>query len=228
MHCSYPTSARLSWRRPGAAPEAPLTSSRQPDRAASPSRDGLLSIILSAAPRWWWKARPLQNLAAEAATVLVIGLTLNLFGIGLFCWLIYTLAVYALPFFVGLSAGIAALHGGAGVPGALVAGVGAGALILVIGQIAFAIARPLILRAIIAAAFAIPAAIAGYHAVLGLSQIAVPSPIWRDISAWVGALLIGGTGWARMAVLVPRGSGGYQFGLKGYSLECLTTTRMRR
>ena len=31
--------------------------------------------------------------------MLVIGLLLSIFGIGLFCWLIFALAVYALPFF---------------------------------------------------------------------------------------------------------------------------------
>ena len=33
--------------------------------------------------------------------MLALGLLLNTVGIGLFCWLIFTLAVYALPFFVG-------------------------------------------------------------------------------------------------------------------------------
>jgi hypothetical protein len=31
--------------------------------------------------------------------MLALGLLLNTVGIGLFCWLIFTLAVYALPFF---------------------------------------------------------------------------------------------------------------------------------
>ena len=132
--------------------------------------------------------------------MLVIGLILSMFGIGLFCWLIFTLAVYALPFFVGLTAGMAAFHGGAGVIGALLVGIVAGALTLGVGQIAFAVVRPLPLRAAIAAAFAIPAAIAGYHAILGLSQIGVPSLAWREVFAWVGALFIGGTAWARMTV----------------------------
>src|SRR5579872_5609240 len=139
-------------------------------------------------------------IVTEATTMLVIGLILSMFGIGLFCWLIFTLAVYALPFFVGLTAGIAAFHGGAGVIGALLVGVVAGALTLGVGQIAFAVVRPLPLRAAIAAAFAIPAAIAGYYAVLGLSQIGVPSLIWREVFAWIGAIIIGGTAWARMTV----------------------------
>jgi hypothetical protein len=32
--------------------------------------------------------------------MLALGLLLNIAGVGLFCWLIFTLAVYALPFFV--------------------------------------------------------------------------------------------------------------------------------
>jgi hypothetical protein len=140
------------------------------------------------------------SFVTEASTMLVIGLILSMFGIGLFCWLIFTLAVYALPFFVGLTAGMAAFHSGSGVIGALVVGTVAGALTLGIGQVAFAVVRPVALRAVIAAAFAVPAAIAGYHAVLGLSQIGVPSLVWREVFAWIGAIFIGGTAWARMAV----------------------------
>ena len=133
--------------------------------------------------------------------MLVIGLILSMFGVGLFCWLIFTLAVYALPCFVALTAGIAAFDSGAGVLGALLVGVIAGALTLGVGQVAFALVRPMILRAIIAAAFAVPAAIAGYHTVLGLSQIGVPSLLWREVFAWTGAIMIGCMAWARMTVL---------------------------
>jgi hypothetical protein len=136
-----------------------------------------------------------------ATTMLVIGLILSTFGIGLFCWLIFTLAVYALPFFVGLAAGMAAFHSGAGVFGAIFGGLVAGALTLGVGQVAFALLKPMPLRATIAAAFAVPAAIAGYHAVLGLSQIGVPSLLWREVFAWIGAIVIGCTAWGRMTVL---------------------------
>jgi len=129
-----------------------------------------------------------------------IGLILSVFGIGLFCWLILTLAVNALPFFVGLTAGIAAFQSGTGALGALFVGIVTAAITLAIGQIAFAVVRPTVLRAVIAAAFAIPAAIAGYHAVLGLSQIGVPSLVWREVFAWIGAFFIGGTASARMTV----------------------------
>ena len=144
--------------------------------------------------------------------MLVLGLILSVFGVGFFCWLIFTLIVYALPFVVGLTAGMAAFHTGAGVIGALVVGFAVGALTLFVGQIAFASVRSLILRAAIALLYAVPAAIAGYHAILGLSQIGVPSLLWREVFAWIGALFIGGTAWARMSLFVPpvfgRGVGG--------------------
>jgi len=55
----------------------------------------------------------LTSFVTEVTAMLVVGLILSLFGIGLFCWLIFTLAVQPLPFFVGLTAGMAAFHGGA-------------------------------------------------------------------------------------------------------------------
>jgi hypothetical protein len=49
--------------------------------------------------------------------MLAFGLLPNIAGIGVFCWLISTLAVYALPFFVAINAGTWALHSGAGLLG---------------------------------------------------------------------------------------------------------------
>jgi hypothetical protein len=135
--------------------------------------------------------------------MLVAGLILSVFGIGFFCWLIFTLIVHAVPFAVGLAAGMAAFHSGAGVIGAFVVAIAAGALTLFLGRIAFASVRPLILRAAIALLYAVPAAIAGYHAVLGLSEIGVPSLLLREVFAWICALFIGGTAWARMSLFVP-------------------------
>jgi hypothetical protein len=89
--------------------------------------------------------------------MLALGLLLNFAGIGLFCWLIFTLAVYALPFFVGLTVFMMALHGGAGILGAPLVGIAACGMTLAIGQTAFAMTRSVIIRAIIAALFAVPA-----------------------------------------------------------------------
>jgi hypothetical protein len=99
-----------------------------------------------------------------------------------------------------LTAGMAAFRSGGGIMGALLVDIVAGVLTHGIGQIAFAVVRPLMLRAVIAAAFSVPATIAGHHGIRGLLQIGVPSPVWRAVSAWIAALFIGGTAWARMTV----------------------------
>jgi hypothetical protein len=132
--------------------------------------------------------------------MLALGLLLNFAGIGLFCWLTFTLAVCALPFFVGLNVLMLALHGGAGILGAPLVGIAAGGMTLAIGQIAFAMTRSVIIRAIIAALFAVPATLAGYQVVFAMSQIGVPSLLWREIFACLGAVFIGGTAWTRLTV----------------------------
>ena len=149
--------------------------------------------------------------AHGATTTLALGLLLNTVGIGFFCWLVFTLAVYALPFFVAVSIGMMAFHSDAGIFGAPLVGIAAGAVTLAIGQTAFAVARSLIFRALIAAAFAIPAAVAGYHVVLVMSQIGVPSLAWREAFACLGAVFIGSTAWTRLTVFAeprPLGTGG--------------------
>jgi len=41
------------------------------------------------------------------STMLALGIVLNIIGLGFFCWVLFTLAIYALPFFVGMTAGLA-------------------------------------------------------------------------------------------------------------------------
>ena len=132
--------------------------------------------------------------------MVALGLVLNTVGIGLFCWLIFTLAVYALPFFVALNVFMMALHSGAGVLGAPLVAIAAGGMTLAIGQIAFAMTRSVIIRAIIAGVFAVPATLAGYQVVFAMSQVGVPSLAWREIFACLGAVFIGGTAWTRLTI----------------------------
>lgn len=130
--------------------------------------------------------------------MLIIALVLNMLGIGLFCWLGLTLAVYALPCFVALSAGLAAVHAGASIASATLVAILAGAVTVLIGQTALIWARSTFMRAVIAAAFSVPAAVAGYHLAHGLSQIAIPSSLWQDIFSWTGAFAIAGMSWRRI------------------------------
>jgi hypothetical protein len=143
----------------------------------------------------------------ELSTMLIIGLVLSVFGIGFFCWVLFILAVYALPFVVGLSAGLAAYHSSAGVAGAIVVAIIAGGVTLTIGQIAFATIRSPLIRAAIGLVYAVPAAIAGYNGTLGFAQMGIPSEAWRVAFAMVGAVAVGGTAWARMALFIPPEAG---------------------
>ncbi len=111
--------------------------------------------------------------------MLIIGLVLSVFGVGFFCWLLFILAVYALPFIAGLTAGLAAYHSGAGIAGAIVVAIIAGGVTMTIGQIAFATIRSPLIRAAIGLLYAVPAAIAGYNGTLGFAQMGIPSEAWR-------------------------------------------------
>ena len=138
--------------------------------------------------------------------MLALGLLLNIAGLGVFCWLIFTLAVYALPFFVAMNAGLWAFRSGAGVFGAPLVAVAAGGVTLAIAQIAFAMTRSLMLRAVIAGVFAMPATFAGYHVALAIAHIGVPSLVWQEIFACLGAISIGGTAWMRLTIFAEPGA----------------------
>lgn len=137
--------------------------------------------------------------------MIIVGLLLSVLGIGFLCWLLFTLAVYALPFYIGMSAGFAAYHSGAGVIGACLVGLFAGVLVLVIGQVAFAVVASPFVRGSIAVLFAAPATIAGYHATLGFAQIGAPSGTWCELFAVIGATVVGGTAFVRVTrrVILP-------------------------
>lgn len=142
--------------------------------------------------------------------MIIVGPLLVIAGIGFFCWLLFTLAVYALPYFVGLTVGIWSYHTGAGWLGGMVVGFVAAGLTLGIGQLLLAFVQPIWLRLIIALVYAAPATAAGYSATYGIAQMAMPSATWQMIFSIVGAIAVGITAWVRitgMAALGPAGQG---------------------
>jgi hypothetical protein len=139
--------------------------------------------------------------------MIVIGIILSFVSLGFLCWLLFMLAVHALPFFAGVTAGIAAYHSGSGEIGAFLVGLIAGASTLVAGQMVVATARSPVIRVAIALLFAVPAAMAGYHAALGLAQIGVPAELWQQAFALIAAVAVGATAWARLALAVPPDTG---------------------
>jgi hypothetical protein len=129
----------------------------------------------------------------------VIAIVLSVFGLGFLCWLLFTLAVYALPFFVAMTVGVWAHHSGADAVGAVIVAIVAGAFTFVAGQVVFAATRSPLIRGAVALLFAGPAAVAGYHATFALSGIGLADG-WRVAFGVLGALFVGGTAWARLTL----------------------------
>ena len=72
-----------------------------------------------------------------AITMIIVGILLNVVGLGVICWALFTLAVHALPFFVGLTAGIYSFQAGMGPFGAIVIGFIVAGFAFVLGRHAF-------------------------------------------------------------------------------------------
>lgn len=132
---------------------------------------------------------------------MVVSAILSLFGLGFLCWVLFSLAVYALPVFVAVTVGHYAYVSDAGVFGAVILAFVAGAAALVAGQIAFATIRSVPVRLALGALYAGPAGLAGFYAVKGLSQTGGAGESWTMVFASIGALVIGVTAWARVAAL---------------------------
>ena len=104
--------------------------------------------------------------------MIIFGPLLVIVGIGFICWLLFTLAVFALPFFAGLTIGIWAFRTGAGVLGGIAVGLVAGGVTFGLGQLALAVVPWAWARLLIILLYVAPATVAGYSA-------ARRSPRWR-------------------------------------------------
>lgn len=135
------------------------------------------------------------------AVVMIMSVVL----IAMLCVAAYTLAVYALPFMLGLTAAQFAYQTGSGLIGAgLVGLVAAGAAFGVLALLFDSLRSP-ILRLAVALIFAAPAAVAGYALVHGVTKELVPSEIWRQIFCIIGGGFVGISALLRLAA--PSASG---------------------
>lgn len=113
--------------------------------------------------------------------------------------LAYTLAVYALPFMLGVEAARFAYATGSCLIGAGLVGLVAGAAAYGLLVFVFASLRSPSLRLIVAVVFAAPAAMAGYALVHGVTREAVPSEVWRQIFCIIGGGFVGVSALLRLA-----------------------------
>ncbi|HET6608946.1 MAG TPA: hypothetical protein VFG62_19890 [Rhodopila sp.] len=140
--------------------------------------------------------------------MIVFGPLLILIGICFFCWLLFTLAVFALPFLAGVMAAIWAYHTGAGLLGGIIVGMVAGGACFGLGQLALAFVPWTWLRLLIILVYVAPATMAGYGATHGLAQIAMPSPVWQAIFSVIGAIAVTVTSFMRFTGMTPPGPAG--------------------
>lgn len=131
--------------------------------------------------------------------MIILAILASLAAIGLLCWLLFTLAVFALPAFVGVTAGAWAHGTGAGIPGAVLIGAVAAAITLAVGHLLITFVRPMWLKLIVVTAFVAPAAIAGFHATHGIVKHLMPSEGWQITFSVIGAIAVGITAFVRVA-----------------------------
>ena len=81
----------------------------------------------------------LATFVTGTITMLIVGVLLNIVGLGIFCWALFALATHALPFFVGMTVGIYSFQAGAG-PFAIVVGFVAAGFTFVVGRYTFSVA----------------------------------------------------------------------------------------
>jgi hypothetical protein len=119
---------------------------------------------------------------------------------GTLCVLAYRFAIHALPIMLGFQVAHIAYGTGAGLIGAGIVGLAAGAAAFGLLSAVFVSVKSPSVRIIIGLIFALPAAGAGYALVTGVIASAVPSEVWRQIFCIIGGVFVGAAAFRRLAV----------------------------
>lgn len=126
---------------------------------------------------------------------------LSIIGLGVLVYALFSVAVYALPFFVALTVGMYLHDTEAGLAIAILVGLFAGVFTLLIGQTVFAKVQSIPVRLAIGALYASPAGVAGFSAIRGLSEIGGASEGWTLAFAIIGGIVVAGAPWVQIASL---------------------------
>jgi hypothetical protein len=140
--------------------------------------------------------------------MIILAVLASLAAIIVLCWLLFALAVFALPFFTGVTVGLWAHGTGAGILGGIVVGAIAAAATFGLFQLLFLFVRPAWLKLVVVLVFVTPAVVAGYNATLGVVKVTMPSDTWQIIFATVGAIAVGVTAFIRLTMVAPPGPAG--------------------
>ncbi|MBM3553738.1 MAG: hypothetical protein FJX45_18830 [Alphaproteobacteria bacterium] len=122
----------------------------------------------------------------------------NFAGLGLFCWLLYALAVDAVAVFAALSIGVATFRSGGGLIGAATLSLIAGVAIFAFARYCVFATRSRFVRPLITLLYAIPAAIAGYGVSDAFACIGGATGSWRIAFALIGSFAVAAVARARL------------------------------
>ena len=128
---------------------------------------------------------------------MLIGFALIIVAIALCCALLFRLSIYALPILLAFSAASTTYRAGNGIIAALAAAALAAVATIAITQLALGLVKSDIARAVIGLIFALPAALAGYHAVHGIAAATMPTSGWQIAVSLIGSSIIALTSWAQ-------------------------------
>ncbi|ESZ04768.1 hypothetical protein X735_32520 [Mesorhizobium sp. L2C085B000] len=131
--------------------------------------------------------------------MIILGMFVCIAAIGILCWLLFTLAIFALPLFVGGSAGTWAFNTGAGWLGAVLVGILAAGSTLGVRQILLGVISPMWAKLALVVVFVAPAIAVGYHATHGIAKHMMPSETWQSVFSVIGATAVGVTAYLRVA-----------------------------
>lgn len=137
--------------------------------------------------------------------MIIIGILVSLAGIVALCWLLFNLAVFALPLFAGICIGLWANSTGAGGLGGVIVGTLAAAATFGLFQLVLLVVQPAWLKLLVLLIFVAPAVVAGYHATLGIVKLTMPSETWQVVFAVAGAIAVGITAYLRLTMMAPPG-----------------------
>ena len=117
-------------------------------------------------------------------------------------YLLFAAATYVLPLYAGLTAGFAALHVGTSVTSALLIGIGAFLLVIMLGHMATQLLPSRKAQVAVALLFAVPAAVAGFQVTSALLHLGGVGD-WR-VALSLAAALVTGTVAAKRYQALPR------------------------
>lgn len=139
---------------------------------------------------------------------MIVAILGSITAIAVLCWLLFTLAIYALPALGGVAAGIWAYETGAGLPGSVLVGLVGAGLVFGLAHFLILFARTMWVKLAVALAFVVPAAIAGFHATHGIVKHLMPSETWQTVFSVIGAVAVGITAFLRVTSMAPPGPAG--------------------